>query len=123
MTSHINRIAWKLIYFLGNLRLAIVLLLFIAFISSLGTIIEQEKTISFYETNYPISSPLAGFINSDFILFFSLDHVYTASWFLILLFLFGGSLLSCTISRQVPSLKLARLWKFFRRKNVTNKKR
>ena len=121
MTSHINRIAWKLIYFLGNLRLAIVLLLFIAFISSLGTIIEQEKTISFYETNYPISSPLAGFINSDFILFFSLDHVYTASWFLILLFLFGGSLLSCTISRQVPSLKLARLWKFFRRKNVTNK--
>jgi cytochrome c biogenesis protein len=121
MTSHINRIAWKLIYFLGNLRLAIVLLLFIAFISSLGTIIEQEKTISFYETNYPISSPLAGFINSDFILFFSLDHVYTASWFLISLFLFGGSLLSCTISRQVPSLKLARLWKFFRRKNVTNK--
>ena len=55
MTSHINRIAWKLIYFLGNLKLAIVLLLFIAFVSSLGTIIEQEKTISFYETNYPIS--------------------------------------------------------------------
>ena len=121
MTTHINRIAWKLIYFLGNLRLAIVLLLFIAFISSLGTIIEQEKTISFYETNYPISSPLAGFINSDFILFFGLDHVYTASWFLILLFLFGGSLLSCTFSRQIPSLKLARLWKFLRRDNKINK--
>ena len=121
MTSHINRIAWKLIYFLGNLKLAIVLLLFIAFVSSLGTIIEQEKTISFYETNYPLSSPVAGFINSDFILFFNLDHVYTANWFLILLFLFGGSLLSCTLSRQIPSLKLARLWKFFRDKNTSNK--
>ena len=121
MTSHIHRIAWKLIYFLGNLKLAILLLLCIAFVSSLGTIIEQEKTISFYETNYPMSSPVAGFINSDFILFFSLDHVYSANWFLILLFLFGGSLLSCTLSRQIPSLKLARLWKFFKNKNTSNK--
>lgn len=121
MTSHINRILWKLIYLLGNLRLAIILLLFIALMSSLGTIIEQEKTVSFYETNYPISSPIAGFINSDFILFFGLDHLYTASWFLTLLFLFGGSLLSCTLSRQIPSLKLARLWKFFKSENRTNK--
>lgn len=121
MTSHINRILWKLIYLLGNLRLAIILLLFIALISSLGTIIEQEKTISFYETNYPISNSIAGFINSDFILFFGLDHVYTANWFLTLLFLFGGSLLSCTFSRQIPSLKLARLWKFFKSENKTNK--
>ena len=121
MTSHINRILWKLIYLLGNLRLAIILLLFIALISSLGTIIEQEKTISFYETNYPISNSIAGFINSDFILFFGLDHVYTANWFLTLLFLFGGSLLSCTLSRQIPSLKLARLWKFFKSENKTNK--
>jgi cytochrome c biogenesis protein len=121
MTSEIHRILWKGIYALGNLRLAIVLLLFIAAISSLGTIIEQEKTISFYETNYPISNPIAGFIHSDFILFFGLNHVYTTSWFLILLFLFGGSLLSCTFSRQIPSLKLARLWKFFKRENGANK--
>ena len=121
MTGQINRILWKLIYLLGNLRLAIILLLFIALISSLGTIIEQEKTISFYETNYPISNPIAGFINSDFILFFGLDHIYTTNWFLILLFLFGGSLLSCTLSRQIPSLKLARLWKFFRREKSTTK--
>jgi cytochrome c biogenesis protein len=121
MTSQINRILWKLIYLLGNLRLAIILLLFIALISSLGTIIEQEKTISFYETNYPVSNSIAGFINSDFILFFGLDHIYTANWFLTLLFLFGGSLLSCTLSRQIPSLKLARLWKFFKSENKTNK--
>jgi cytochrome c biogenesis protein len=89
--------------------------------SSLGTLIEQEKTSSFYETNYPISSPIAGFINSDFILFFGLDHIYTTNWFLTLLFLFGGSLLSCTLSRQIPSLKLARLWKFLKRENNTSK--
>ena len=115
MTSQLNRVFWKLIFFLGNLRLAIVLLLLIALVSSLGTIIEQEKAISFYESNYPISNPIAGFIDSDFILFFGLNHVYSTFWFLILLLLFGGSLLSCTISRQLPSLKLARLWKFFRR--------
>ena len=80
MTSHINRILWKLIYLLGNLRLAIILLLFIALMSSLGT-----------------------------------------SWFLTLLFLFGGSLMSCTLSRQIPSLKLARLWRFFKSENNTNK--
>jgi len=121
MVSHINRILWKFIYLLGNLKLAIILLLFIALMSSLGTVIEQEKIISFYETNYPITNPVLGFISSDFILFFGLDHVYTTNWFLILLFLFGGSLLSCTLSRQIPSLKLARLWKFFKRENNTNK--
>lgn len=118
MTNKIHRALWKFIYLLGNLKLAILLLLFIASMSSLGTVIEQEKTASFYETNYPISNPVAGFINSDVILFFGLDHVYTTNWFLISLFLFGGSLLSCTFSRQIPSLKLARLWKFF--KNDSN---
>lgn len=110
----INRMFWKIVYLLGNLRLAIILLLLIASVSSLGTIIEQEKTISFYETAYPLSKPIAGFITSDFILALGLDHIYTTSWFLILLFLFGSSLLSCTLSRQVPSLKLAKIWKFFK---------
>lgn len=122
MTSSINRILWKFIYLLGNLRLAIILLLVIALISSLGTVIEQEKTISFYETNYPSSSPIAGFINSDSILFFGLDHIYSTVWFLVLLILFGGSLLSCTVSRQIPSLKLARLWKFFKSEKGIGKK-
>lgn len=117
----ISRILWKGIYSLGNLQLAIVLLLLIACVSSLGTIIEQEKTVSFYETTYPISKPIAGFINSDLILSLGLDHVYTTGWFLILLFLFGSSLLSCTFSRQIPSLKLARIWRFFKSETRKNK--
>jgi cytochrome c biogenesis protein len=116
----ITRIFWKMVYSLGNLRLAIILLLLIACVSSLGTIIEQEKTISFYETSYPITKPIAGFINSDFILSLGLDHVYTTNWFLILLFLFGSSLLACTLSRQIPSLKLAKIWKFFKSEKKSN---
>ena len=112
--NQITRIFWKIVYLLGNLQLAIILLLVIASVSSLGTIIEQEKTISFYETTYPITRPIVGFITSDFILSLGLDHVYTTNWFLTLLFLFGSSLLSCTLSRQVPSLKLAKIWKFFK---------
>ena len=112
--NQLNRIFWKIVYSLGNLRLAIILLLLIAFISSLGTVIEQEKTTSFYETTYPLTKPILGVINSDFILSLGLDHVYTTNWFLMLLFLFGSSLLSCTLSRQIPSLKLAKIWKFFK---------
>ena len=117
----ITRIFWKIVYSLGNLRLAIILLLLIAFVSSLGTVIEQEKPISFYEVTYPLSKPVAGFINSDFIISLGLDHVYTTNWFLILLFLFGSSLLSCTLSRQVPSLKLAKIWKFFKNEKKSSK--
>ena len=110
----LTRIFWKIVYSLGNLRLAIILLLLIACVSSLGTVIEQEKTISFYETTYPLTKPILGVINSDFILSLGLDHVYNTNWFLVLLFLFGSSLLSCTLSRQIPSLKLAKIWKFFK---------
>lgn len=117
----ISKILWKGVYLLGNLQLAIFLLLLIACVSSLGTIIEQEKTISFYEVTYPISKPIAGFINSDLILSLGLDHVYTTSWFLILLFLFGSSLLSCTFSRQIPSLRLATIWRFFKSATRKNK--
>ena len=112
--NYISRNLWKLIYLLGNLRLAIIVLLVIALASSLGTLIEQEKTTLFYETNYPISNPIAGFIDSNTILLCGLDHVYTTTWFLFLLVFFSGSLISCTFSRQIPSLRLATLWKFFK---------
>jgi len=49
MILQLNRIFWKLIYSVGNLQLAIVLLLLISVFSSLGTIIEQEKSTDFYE--------------------------------------------------------------------------
>ena len=105
----LNRTVWKIVYSLGNLQLAIFLLLIIAILSSLGTIIEQDKNSLFYEINYPVSSPVMGFLSSDTIFLLGLDHIYTSSWFLLLLVVFGSSLVSCTFSRQVPSLKLARI--------------
>ena len=125
MFTKIKRLLWRLIQLLGNLQLAIILLLTIACISSLGTIIEQEKPITFYELNYPITKPVLGFINSNIIINLGLNHVYTTNWFVILISIFGISLMSCTFARQIPSLKLARLWKFlkqdtnFKKPNMT----
>ena len=119
--NKVNTYTWKIIRYLGNLQLAILLLLLIAILSSLGTVIEQEKSPVFYEINYPITKPILGIITSNLILRFGLDHIYSSSWFILLLVLFGLSLLSCTLSRQVPSLKLAKLWQFFKQEQNARK--
>jgi cytochrome c biogenesis protein len=121
MKIEINKFVRQFLNLLGNLKLAIFLLLLIALSSSLGTVIEQEKPINFYEINYPSDNPIFGFVNSEIILSLGLNQIYKTSWFLLLLIVFGGSLLSCTASRQIPSFKLARLWQFFRRDKIKNK--
>jgi cytochrome c biogenesis protein len=98
---------------LSNLQLAISLLFLIGGVISLGTFIEQEQNLNFYKTNYPTTSPILGFIDWKFITFLSLDKIYTAPWFLLILFLFAISLLACTLTVQLPSLKGFRIWKFF----------
>jgi cytochrome c biogenesis protein len=113
MLKKINTYTWRLSNLLGNLKLSIILLLVLSLFSSLGTIIEQDKLISFYELNYPNSKPLFGFINSNIILFSGLNHVYTTWWFDSTVFVFGLSLISCTFIRQLPSLKMARIWQFY----------
>ena len=119
--KYFNKVSWKLIKSLGNLSFAIILLLGISFFSALGTIIEQEKDISFYEINYPVTKPLFGFITSEWILRLGLDHVYQTGWFIALLLLFGCSLVSCTFSRQLPSLKLAQIWQFYKKEDSFQK--
>ena len=113
MLKKLNRNAWLIANRLGNLQFAIFLLLLIAFSSSLGTFIEQGKDNSFYQLNYPDLKPLFGFVNAKFILASGLDHVYTTWWFILNLFLFVMSLFSCTLIRQLPSLKFSRLWRFY----------
>jgi cytochrome c biogenesis protein len=100
---------------MGNLKLAIGLLLIISIVISLGTVLEQDKTLSFYKMSYPSTNPIMGFFSFDTILLFGLDHIYKTTWFFLLLFTFGVSLISCTVVRQIPSLKLARIWKFFKK--------
>ena len=98
---------------LANLQLAITLLFTIGFTIAIGTIIEQDQSLAFYKENYPTDKPLFGFLTWKIILFLSLDHLYTAWWFLLILFLFAGSLIACTFTTQLPSIKTFKLWKFY----------
>ena len=98
---------------LANLKFAIVLLFTIGLVIALGTFIEQEQSLSFYQQNYPQTKPILGFINWNIILALKLDHIYTASWFSALLIVFSTSLLACTLTVQLPSLRRFRRWKFF----------
>ncbi len=103
----------QLLPVLADLRLAIVLLLAIAFFSISGTVIEQGQSLAFYQANYPESPALFGFLTWKVLLTLGLDHVYRTWWFLSILILFGSSLTACTFTRQFPALKAARRWKFY----------
>jgi cytochrome c biogenesis protein len=98
---------------LADLRLAIILLLAIAFFSISGTVIEQGQSVAFYQSNYPEHPALFGFLTWKLLLILGLDHVYRTWWFLSILILFGSSLTACTFTRQFPALKAARRWKFY----------
>ncbi|WP_448527217.1 cytochrome c biogenesis protein [Parathermosynechococcus lividus] len=98
---------------LGDLRLAILLLLIIALASIAGTVIEQGQPLSFYQTNYPENPALFGFLSWRVLLAIGLDHVYRTAWYLTLLVLFGASLVACTVTRQVPALKSAQRWQYY----------
>ncbi len=103
-----NRILKKL----ASLQLAIGLLLTIGLVIAVGTVIEQDQSLTFYKENYSEIKPLFGFLTWRVITFLSLDKLYQAWWFVLLLFLFGSSLLACTFTTQLPSIKTFKLWKF-----------
>jgi len=106
----------KIFKIISNLKFGIFLLGLIALLSSIGSFIEQDEPISFYEKNY--EKPIYGFINSNFIFFFGIDHIYTTWWFLALLILFGISLISCTITRQFPLFLNSKEY-FFKKKQIS----
>lgn len=105
----------QLIARLADLRLAIILLLAIALFSISGTVIEQSQPISFYQNNYPQDPAILGFLSWKVIVALGLDHVYTTWWFVTLLVVFGSSLTACTFTRQLPTLKSARRWQYYKR--------
>jgi cytochrome c biogenesis protein len=100
-----------------NLKFAIGILALIALLSSIGSLIEQDENISFYQKNYPSSAPIYGFIDWQFINFLGLNHLYNTWWFFSLLVCLGISLISCTITRQFPLLNNAKEYLFKKKKN------
>ena len=103
----------KIVPVIANLKFAISLVLIIAVLSITGTLIEQGEPPSFYQANYPEHPALFGFLSWKVIQVVGLDHVYRTWWYLGILVLFGISLLTCTLTTQVPMLKSARKWKFY----------
>ena len=99
----------RLAAWLSDLRLAIVLLLLIAVASAIGTAIPQGDAPSQYIEAYADQRWL-GLLNGQQVLLLQLDHVYSSSWFLILLAWLGVSLILCSWRRQWPALQAARLW-------------
>lgn len=109
----------KFLKYFANLRLAIFLLLLIAIFSGLGSIIEQEKPLEFYQVNYTtklFNIPLWVYFQQ-----LSLDHIYNAWWFFLLLLIFSICLISCTFLQQFPALKFARRYYFYNNKNQFKK--
>jgi len=98
---------------LADLRLSIVLLLVLAAASATGTVIEQDRSVEFYQANYPEDPALFGFLTWKVLLAIGLDSVYKTWWFLALMVAFGTTLAACTFARQIPALKAARTWKFY----------
>jgi cytochrome c biogenesis protein len=103
----------RLIRPLANLKLAIGELIVIAALSSIGTVIEQNKPEAFYVQNYPSEGPkVLGFVTHDLINFLQWDHIYTANYFLAILALLAASLSACTATTQWPAVKVAQRWRF-----------
>lgn len=97
---------------LSNLKFAISLLFAIGLVIAVGTIVEQDQTLSFYQQNYPENKPILGFLTWKFIERFNLGTLYTSPGFIILLVLFAVSLLSCSLTVQLPALRRFKRWKF-----------
>jgi len=111
----LTAVARELVRRTANLRLAIGLLLAIAAASISGTLIKQGQSPAFYRQQYPGELPGLGVPVGEAIPLLGLDRVYSAWWFLGLLVLLGASLAACTFTRQLPALKAARRWRFYRK--------
>lgn len=101
---------------LANLQFALVLLIVIEFLISVGTFIEQDQSINFYKENYPELYPMFGFLNWKVIRFLKWDKIYKSWCFFVVLLVFGSSLLACTFTTQIPSIKTFKNWKFITKK-------
>jgi len=115
-----NKFLSNFIKKLANLQFAITNLFTIGFIIAIGTIIEQGQPLTFYQENYPETKPTFGFLTWKVITFLNFDRIYTAWWFIFILILFAASLLSCTFTTQLPSIKTFKIWKFYNKKTQLN---
>jgi cytochrome c biogenesis protein len=111
LKKYVKKVARKF----ANLQLALSLLILIGIIISIGTVIEQNQSLTFYKDNYPENKPMFGFLTWKIITLLDFDNLYGAWWFLLILVLFASSLISCTFTTQLPTIKTLKIWKFLNR--------
>ena len=99
----------RLVGWISDLRVAIVLLLVIASTSGVGTAIPQREPAELYHRLYD-PQPWLGLLNADGVLALQLDHVSSSGWFLGLLAWLALALLLCSWRRQWPALQAALRW-------------
>jgi cytochrome c biogenesis protein len=103
--------------FFNKFSFGILILVVIALASSIGSFIEQDEELSFYQKNYPIEKPIYGVISWQLIQNLGLDHVYSTGWFISLLVLLAISLVSCSVTRQFPIVTNAKEY-FFKKQSI-----
>ena len=99
----------RFIQIISSLKFAIILIIFIAFSSGLGTFIPQGEAHDKYIEIFN-ASPFLGYLDGYKILNLGLDHIYTSFWFLLSLIILCISLASCSFKRQIPGLKRSLKW-------------
>ncbi len=99
----------NLILKISSLRFAILLIIFIAISSGIGTFIPQGSNKKDYIEIFD-NAPILGFLDGEKVLKLQLDHIYTSFWFLLSLALLCISLAACSFRRQIPSLKASLKW-------------
>ena len=110
----------RLVAWIADLRVAIVLLLVIAVASGIGTAIPQKESEAFYHQLYD-PAPWLGLVRGDGVLGLQLDHVYSSGWFLALLAWLGLALLLCSWRRQWPALQASLRWIDYRKPRQLSK--
>lgn len=110
----------RLVAWISELRLAIVLLLVIAIASGLGTAIPQRETAEFYHRLYD-AEPWLGLLPGKGVLALQLDHIYSSGWFLGLLAWLALALLLCSWRRQWPALRASLRWIDYRKPRQLSK--
>lgn len=86
--------------FLGSARMAVILLVVVAFFSALGTFIPQAQPPEYYLRAY-------GFTWGKLLLALSIQHIYYATWFIALLALVALNLVISNL-RRLASLRQGR---------------
>nr|ARW68633.1 cytochrome c biogenesis protein ccs1 [Palisada sp.] len=112
---------WSFLKKLANLNFSIFILVIISMFCVIGSIIEQDQSLSYYQVNYPVDNFKNSIFNWRIIYYLGLDHIFQTWWFILIIIIFILTLLSCTFFTQLPSLRYARRWKFIYNKNYLNR--